>query len=416
MSDVVFGFSRGSEIGDGSSERQLRARHEALAELADRTRAGGGSGGAARRLVQIYSGGSMPTAPDHWFLAHPVELDGAEVESGSGTPVVDTTQTIPVLVIGSVPTVGDLLVAYAVGGRWVCSRGVGALPCDWFCQRPTVTFGASPDGGPLSTAAGRVIIAGGTITGVNITTAGYGYVSAPSVTFSPPQSGGTTATGTAVLGTGGNAGRVVSVTMTHVGAGYFDPGSAPPAAIHVTDPVYGSFTLPKISPCFYQLLTTLPFAGYGDCPAAAIPVCMSILDAGSPFGRVFLVSLNKALTGTDQTALAYDVAGHGCVAGPYGLTAEGWSLCPSDWTVDAVRGVCDLPSIPADEPRLLVGLSCTGTRPWSATGSGLLLADRYPSINSNPFYLLYGGPNPVVYDPVSWFCRGNFSLTWTFSE
>ena len=70
-----------SPLGDGSS-RQLRARHADLAELADRAPQPGG-GGTARRLVQIFDGGSMPSSPDHFFFSHPVELDGTETEGGA---------------------------------------------------------------------------------------------------------------------------------------------------------------------------------------------------------------------------------------------------------------------------------------------------------------------------------------------
>lgn len=60
---------------------------------------------------------------------------------------------------------------------------------------PTVTFSAPPAGG--TTATGTVTTSGGVITGVVITNPGSGYVSAPTVTFS---GAGTGATGTAVLG------------------------------------------------------------------------------------------------------------------------------------------------------------------------------------------------------------------------
>ena len=66
--------------------RILRARHADLAGQVDRA-IPFGSSGTPRRLVQIYNGGSMPSSPDHFFLAYPIELDGAETEGGTGTPV-----------------------------------------------------------------------------------------------------------------------------------------------------------------------------------------------------------------------------------------------------------------------------------------------------------------------------------------
>jgi hypothetical protein len=83
--------------------------------------------GAARRLVQVYDGGAIPTAPDHIFLTHPAEIDGVETEGGTATFAVDTTTTIPVDVLWHPAVAGDYLVAYAVGGRWV-SEIMGAPP------------------------------------------------------------------------------------------------------------------------------------------------------------------------------------------------------------------------------------------------------------------------------------------------
>jgi len=131
---AIFGFAHGS-----ASTRQLRARHADLAELVDRSARPAG-GGTARRLVQIFDGGSMPSAPDHFFLSYPVELDGSETEGGAGTPTADTTQTIVVDVIGHVPNAGDILTAYAVGGRWVAERSSGSsnICCGFRCATCTI--------------------------------------------------------------------------------------------------------------------------------------------------------------------------------------------------------------------------------------------------------------------------------------
>ena len=65
----------------------------------------------------------MPSSPDHFFLAFPIELDGAETEGGTATPVADASEPIVVDVLGHAPAAGDILTAYAVGGRWVAERG-----------------------------------------------------------------------------------------------------------------------------------------------------------------------------------------------------------------------------------------------------------------------------------------------------
>lgn len=126
--------------------RILRARHASLAGLADRVIPFGPSG-TPRRLVQIYDGGSMPSAPDHFFLAFPIEIDGAETEGGTGTPVVDASQPIVVDVLGHAPSAGDVLTAYAVGGRWVAERGgssgggsIACSPCSIPTQNLTLSW------------------------------------------------------------------------------------------------------------------------------------------------------------------------------------------------------------------------------------------------------------------------------------
>jgi hypothetical protein len=58
---------------------------------------------------------------------------------------------------------------------------------------------------------------------ISITASGANYFAVPAVTFSSPDEGivnAETATGTAVLGTGANAGKVVSIIVTNRGAGY----------------------------------------------------------------------------------------------------------------------------------------------------------------------------------------------------
>jgi hypothetical protein len=120
------------QSADDDGARALRERHGGLVQAAARSVAAA-TQTTARRLVQIRDGGAMPSAADHFFLAYPIELDGAEVEGGTGTPVIDSTQPIIVDVLGHAPSVGDILTAYAVGGRWVAERagvsGGGSLAC-----------------------------------------------------------------------------------------------------------------------------------------------------------------------------------------------------------------------------------------------------------------------------------------------
>jgi hypothetical protein len=125
-------------MADHQDLRILRNRQAALGRAIDRA-AEASPLITARRLVQVYNGGAMPSSPDKVYLTHPVELDGPEIEGGPATPNVDTTTTIPVVVLWGAPQAGDVLTAYAVGGRWVAERvapsGQSGFPCGP-CQIP----------------------------------------------------------------------------------------------------------------------------------------------------------------------------------------------------------------------------------------------------------------------------------------
>jgi hypothetical protein len=71
----------------------------------------------------------MPTGTDRVYLLNPVRLDGGETEGATASLTVDGSRAIPVVVIGGTPPhAGDLLVALAVGGRWVAESRTGSSP------------------------------------------------------------------------------------------------------------------------------------------------------------------------------------------------------------------------------------------------------------------------------------------------
>ena len=80
----------------------------------------------------------MPNSGNKIFLGYPVTFTDAE---GEGVPQLaspDMSTSTPVYILGTMaPSVGDILPAYAVGGRWVAERGsssgsgvLGCLPCN----------------------------------------------------------------------------------------------------------------------------------------------------------------------------------------------------------------------------------------------------------------------------------------------
>ena len=74
-----------------------------------------------------------------------------------------------------------------------------------YTSAPTVVFGAPPDGGTLAEATAGYHTVQGVVDSVDITEVGGGYVDAPTVTFE---------------GGGGDAGKLLSVSVTNPGSGY----------------------------------------------------------------------------------------------------------------------------------------------------------------------------------------------------
>lgn len=128
MYDLYLHEPRGESGRDGDTEARilrerqasLRARMDLAATHPDHK--------AARIALSVFDGGQMPNQPDHFFLGHPVSFDGAEQEGGTFTPAIDTLTTIPFVALHSIPSVGDVLTATAVGGRWVAERSKSG-PC-----------------------------------------------------------------------------------------------------------------------------------------------------------------------------------------------------------------------------------------------------------------------------------------------
>lgn len=100
-------------------------------------------------------------------IAVPLSGDYRSVASGGWTNNVSAISTIS---------------GGAVTGVTITSSPTG------YTGTPTVTFTAAPSGG--TTATGTAIVTGGVVTGVNIINAGSGYTAAPTVSFSTTGVGG----------------------------------------------------------------------------------------------------------------------------------------------------------------------------------------------------------------------------------
>lgn len=88
-----------------------------------------GSGGSPAFLGRVIT---ASPAVGKFLLVHPVTVLGAETEGGAGTLTVDTSASVPVLLVGPAAAVtGDDLVCRFVGDRWVAERmtsGSGSGP------------------------------------------------------------------------------------------------------------------------------------------------------------------------------------------------------------------------------------------------------------------------------------------------
>ena len=108
----------------------------------------------------------------------------------------------------------------SVTGVTMSTAGVG------YTSRPTVTFSA-PDADGGVTATGTAILSGGEVLTAAVSNGGTGYTSAPTITFSAPQvEGGFAAIGIAVVDAvveSPTFGQVISINIEDGGSGYTSP-------------------------------------------------------------------------------------------------------------------------------------------------------------------------------------------------
>ena len=103
----------------------LRRRQAGAAAALDQVLGRPGSD-PQRMLAQVVSvsyPSTFPTAVPAYFLTHPVTLGGATTEGGAGSLAVSSGFTYVYVLGPQVPSVGTLLAARNVGGRWAAQYG-----------------------------------------------------------------------------------------------------------------------------------------------------------------------------------------------------------------------------------------------------------------------------------------------------
>ena len=123
--------------------RVLRDRTTSLNDALDRGADETQELKTARQVLSIFNGGAMGSAPDLFYLGHPVLYTAPECEGCADAGTIDTTTVVPVLVLNHAPSVGDQLIATHVGGRWVAERGGSQQPC-CNCAWPCGGFRTAP--------------------------------------------------------------------------------------------------------------------------------------------------------------------------------------------------------------------------------------------------------------------------------
>src|SRR5438045_1764903 len=170
--------------------------------------------GATTGSVSI--GGVPVTAISSWNDSQIV------VTVPSGVPACDVQQQQ--VYGGSAAQCGELVITTAattsgtgtVSGVTITNAGNG------YTGRATVAFaGGGGTGAAAANTAATGVFMGVARVAIPAAGTGRGYTSPPAVTFTAsPAGAAATATGTAVLGSGTTAGRVVGVTVTSSGSGY----------------------------------------------------------------------------------------------------------------------------------------------------------------------------------------------------
>lgn len=82
-------------------------------------------GSTRQRVMQVFNAGAMPSIVPAFYATHPVTLTGTEAEGNPFVVTVDTSRSVPVVVLDTVPAVGDNLFCRQINGLWIARKGDG---------------------------------------------------------------------------------------------------------------------------------------------------------------------------------------------------------------------------------------------------------------------------------------------------
>lgn len=148
-------------------------------------------GAKLQMVVDHFGPTSYNSTTGDIYPATNVNRGGFDRVSG-GPSLSGTYQAVPIIGIGNVgagvPTVALRWYALSIGNVISTTITAGGT---YTGTAPTVTFSAAPTGGVTATGVAVLNTGGTAVIGITITNPGKGYVTAPTITFS---AGGATAT------------------------------------------------------------------------------------------------------------------------------------------------------------------------------------------------------------------------------
>jgi hypothetical protein len=215
---------------------------------------------------------------------------------------------------------GDLYISdsynYNVRKMSMSNGGVAAVAITYggtnYATAPTVTFSAPASGG--TTATGTAVINGsGSVTSVTITSAGSGYTSAPTVTFSVAPTGDSTATGIAVYS------GVISAAI-----GEYDDSSASSKGFTAGAAGCNLLSTSTTTGCLLYDPYGIAVDGTGDLLIA--DAYYDVLVAANPTSGSNNVGDTAVAAGSEATIMGARTGGTPCLRGT-GSTTSGNSGC-----------------------------------------------------------------------------------------